>query len=258
MDKFIVAVLPNEAAAYSVRAALEDLDTQGSIELYATEVIAKKADGQLVRVTSTEERGLGTIVGTSVGGLLGLLGGPVGLVVGAVAGGASGFATETAYSGVTGEFIANVGRSIAPGSYAVFAEAWEDWTFPVDDVVQNAGGRVVRQPIGDVVRAQMKAENDAGREEVAQLEAAIATSQGDSKAKLEAKRDEAKARHAERAAQLKQKSDDIQKNWDAKIASVQQKADKSSSDAKRRHQAIAQKLSSFVSQEKAALKQMFS
>ncbi len=154
MDKFIVTVVPSEAASYAFLSSLQNLDTQGSIELYATEVLTKEPDGKLAQRSSEDTRGLATAVGTSVGALLGLLAGPVGFAVGAVAGGASGFASETAYSGVSGEFISNVGRSLAPGEYAVFAEAYEDWTFPVDEAARAAGGRVFRQATGEVIKAQ--------------------------------------------------------------------------------------------------------
>jgi uncharacterized membrane protein len=258
MDKLIVTLVPNEAAAYAFLSSLEDLDLQASIELNATEVITKAPDGQLVRKAVNDQRGLGTVVGASVGGLLGMLAGPVGLAVGAVAGGASGFAGETVYSGVSGEFISGVSRSLAPGGYAVFAEADEDWTFPIDEAARNAGGKVFRQGTWDVVKAQMKAEDDAAAEELARLDAEIARSAGEAKAKLEAKREEAKAAQAERAKRRKVRSEEIQKKWDARVAAVQEKAEKASSDAKVRHQATAQKLSKFVQQEKAALKELFS
>lgn len=259
MDRFIAAVFPNEASAYAFLSSLKDLDLQGSIELYATDVVSRDKSGQLVRVTSEDaQRGLGTVAGSMLGALIGMFAGPVGLAVGAVAGAGAGFASETAYSGVTGEFISSVSRSLVPGAYAVFAEAYEDWTFPVDDAAREAGGRVQRQATGEVVKAQMKADDEAGREEMARIEAGIGRAQGEAKAKLEAKRDEAKAKHATLTQQRKQRSEEIQKAWDAKIASIKQKADKASSEAKSRHQANAQKLSTFVQREKAALKQMFS
>lgn len=258
MDKFIVAVVPDERAAFTFLSSLQSLDANGAIELYATEVLTKDTNGQLVQKAADNQRGLGTIVGSSVGALLGLFGGPVGLAVGAVAGGAAGFASETAYSGVSGEFVGGVTRSLQPGAYAVFVEAYEDWTFPVDDAAHAVGGQVVRQATGDVVKAQMKAEDDAAREEMAQLDAEIGRSSGEAKAKLEARRDEMKAQHEKRVAERKRQSAEMEKRMDARIDAIQKKADKASSDAKSRHQAIAQKLSNFAKREKAALKQLFS
>lgn len=258
MDKFIVGAFPNERSAYAFLTSLQDLDLNGSIELFATEVITKDQSGQLIQKASDNQQGLGTVVGSSVGALLGLLGGPVGGAVGAVAGGAAGLAGESAYSGVSGEFLSNATRSLAPGRYAVFAEAYEDWTFPIDDAARAQGGQVHRQATGDVVKAQMKAEDDAARDEMAQLDAEIARSSGEAKAKLESQRGEAKAKYARRSEQQKQRLEQMQKTWDAKVASVQQKAEKAASDAKSRHQAVAQKMSNYVKREKESLKQMFS
>ncbi len=258
MDKLIAAVVPDEAAAYAYLASLESLDLQGSIELSATEVITKAPDGTLVRKAVNDQRGLGTIVGAAFGGLVGMLAGPAGLAVGTAAGAATGLAGETVHSGVSGEFIGSVSRSLAPGAYAVFAEAEEDWTFPVDEAARNARGQVFRQTTWEAAKAQMKAEDDAAAEELARFDAEIARSDGEAKAKLVAKRDEAKARHAESAKRRKARIEEIQRKWDAKVAVLQEKADKASSDAKARHQATAQNVSSFVRKEKAALKELLS
>ena len=258
MEKLIVAFVPDETSAYAFLRSLEELDLEGYIELSATEVITKAPDGQLVQKAVNDERGLGAVVGAALGGLLGMLAGPAGLAVGAVAGGASGLAGEMAHSGVSGEFISSVTRSLAPGAYAVFAEADEDWTFPVDEAARRAGGQVFRQATWDVVKAQMKAENDAAAEELDRLDAEIARSEGEAKAKLEAKRVQAKARQAEWAKRRKLEQEELQRKWDARVAAVREKADKASSDARARHQATAQKLSKFIQQEKAALKELFS
>lgn len=258
MDKFIVTVVPDEASAYAFVSSLQALDVAGQIELYTIEVVTKDEKGRLARKTRDDQRGLGTLVGASVGALLGLLAGPVGAAVGAGAGGAAGFASETAYLGVSAEFLAEVARSIAPGGYAVFVEAYEDWSYPIDEAARTAGGRVLRQPVGDVVTAQIKAENDAGREEMARLDGEIASANEKAKAQLEAERDRAKAQHEENVARAKKRWEELQKTWSAKIASAKEKADKAPSDAKRRHQAIARKLSRFAEEQQASIKELFS
>lgn len=258
MDKIIVALVPDEVAAYALLQSLQDLDAQGSLELSATEVIARAPDGKLVRKAVEDQGGLGTLVGATVGGLIGLLAGPAGAAVGAATGATGGLAGELAYSGISADFIDKVSRALAPGAYAVVAEVDEDWTFPLDEAARAARAQVFRQATWDVAKAQMKAEDDAADEELARLDAEIARSEGDARAQLEAKREEARTRRAAWDKRRKAQTDEIQKKWDAKVAAIREKADKASSDAKARHQAAAQKLSNFVKQEKAALKELFS
>jgi len=85
-DKMIVAVFDSERKAYAGLKALNDMETEGSITLYASAVIAKDADGELTVKQTADEGPLGTGVGLFTGSLLGLLGGPAGVAVGALAG----------------------------------------------------------------------------------------------------------------------------------------------------------------------------
>jgi uncharacterized membrane protein len=246
MDKLIVAVVKDEASAYELLSSLEALDGAGEIEIFGSRVVEKNQEGRLVEKKQGDLSGLGTLVGVAVGSLLGLMAGPVGFAVGAVAGGAAAFAGETAYSGVTGEFVVQVSQSMPPGSFAVVMEAWEDWTYPVDEVARRLGARVVRQPIGDVVKAQMKAEEDAGSAELARLENEVARAQDDSRSKLEAELARARQQHAERRDRREARQKEVQSEWAARLASIHQKAKASSSEAQRRHQAHLEEVSVFA------------
>jgi outer membrane lipoprotein SlyB len=82
----LVVVFDSESKALEGKRALSQLDSDGSIGLWAYAVVAKNADG-----TSTVKQGddtgpIGTLFGTSLGGLIGLLFGPAGLAIGATAG----------------------------------------------------------------------------------------------------------------------------------------------------------------------------
>src|SRR5512132_2357145 len=83
MDRMLVVVFGNESKAYEGKEALRQLDSEGTINLYAYAVLAKNADG-----TSTIKQGddvgpVGTLLGTSIGSLIALLGGPAGAAIGA-------------------------------------------------------------------------------------------------------------------------------------------------------------------------------
>jgi len=171
--------------------------------------------------------------------------------------GAAGFAGETAYSGITGDFLDKVSRKLTPGTWAVCADVDEDWTMPIDDAASAVGGMVFRQPVGDAIRAEMKAEDDAAREELAQMDAEIERAKGETRAKLEAKREALKAAHERRAEKCRARAEEIKKSWDAKLAAVQDKARRAKDAAKARHEEHARKLEKFVAQQKESYRELF-
>src|SRR5262245_44565368 len=120
MDKELVIIVPNEAAAYEVIRALKSLDDEGSIELYSSTVIAK-TNGQVstVRDMRHAHAPWATMLGLSAGALVGLLGGPVGAAVGAAVGGAAGLGGDLAYSGFAGDFVHDVSSKLPEGGRAV-------------------------------------------------------------------------------------------------------------------------------------------
>src|ERR1700751_5333425 len=108
MDRMLVVVFDSESKALEGKRALSQLDSDGSIGLWAYAIVAKNADG-----TSTVKQGddagpIGTLFGTSLGGLIGLLFGPAGLAIGATAGLAGGATADLANAGVGEDFIDDV------------------------------------------------------------------------------------------------------------------------------------------------------
>ncbi|HXX67135.1 MAG TPA: DUF1269 domain-containing protein [Polyangiaceae bacterium] len=253
MDKEIVIVVPNETAAYEVVKALKGLDDEGSIELYASTVVVKSPDGTL---TVKDAHGLrppwAAAVGMATGALIGLLAGPVGVAAGAAVGGAAGLGGDLTYSGFAGEFVYGVAAKLQPGSYAVFASVWEDWTVPIDTAAAPYGGVVFRQATDDVVTAQIKADWQATKDDAAHLEAEITKAAGDTKTKLQAKRDELRKKEAAQRERLLKRVQRLQESWDAKIASAKSKAEAGKAEAKARHEHHAQKLSRFAATQKQA------
>ena len=94
MDRMLVVVFDNEVKAYEGKKALEQLDNEGSISVYAYAVLAKHADGTATIKQGDDYGPIGALGGTALGGLIGLLGGPVGMAIGASAGLVGGSAAD--------------------------------------------------------------------------------------------------------------------------------------------------------------------
>jgi len=265
MDREIVIVTPTESGAYDALKALKELDRDGTIELYASAVLTKGSDGTLsVKERENDTRtGVGTMLGLSIGALIGLLAGPAGVVTGAAAGAAAtgaaaGGVADIGMTGVAGDFLHEVARNLQPGTFALVASVWEDWTVPVDTAVTKLGGKVMRQGSHDVAVAQIKAGVDELDDEGAYIDQQIDQAAGEAQADLRAKREEIKTRQAEQRKKLHARADVIQKTWDAKLASVHEKAKASAALSKARHEEHKQKLERFVSAQKASFRELFS
>lgn len=86
MDKMLVVVFDSESQAYEGSKALQELQNEGSINLYAKAVIVRDTSGK-VEVKQEGDMGpVGTAVGLLTGGLIGLIGGPIGIAIGASVG----------------------------------------------------------------------------------------------------------------------------------------------------------------------------
>lgn len=258
MDKEIVAVVSNEVNAYEVMKALRALDDQGSIELYASTVVTKTPDGRLVVKDTHHMRGpWATVLGLSTGALIGLLAGPIGVAAGAAIGAATGIGIDLTYTGFAGDFIHSVAERLQPGSWAVCASLYEDWTVPVDVAIQPYGAIVFRQATDDVVAAQMKADWQATKNDLAQLETEIAQAGGDEKAKLMAKREELRTKQAALKKKLEARVQKLQDGYNAQIAAIKAKADTAKANAKARHEKHAEKLARFAAEQKEAFHELF-
>ncbi len=78
MDKILVVVFDSEPKAYEGSKALQELQNEGSINLYAKAVIARDASGKVTVKQQGDMGPVGTAVGLLTGSLIGLIGGPVG------------------------------------------------------------------------------------------------------------------------------------------------------------------------------------
>jgi len=258
MDKALVIVESSERAAFTALEALKRLDADGTIELYAATIIGKESDGRVtIKAPMDATAGIGTAVGMSMGALIGLLAGPAGAVAGAAIGGAAGAAGDLTYSGFASGFVHQVAKRMSPGMFAVCASVWEDWSEPVDFVVEPLGGVVFRQAADDAAEAQIRADMMALEEAEADLDAQIAQASDEVKGKLMAKREEIKAKRRAERERLEKRANELQARTQEKIASLRQKVSTASAKAKARHEAHAKKLARFAEEQKAAFKELF-
>ncbi len=194
MDKMLVAVFDSERRAYQGFTILKTLAEEGALEVYAMAVIAKD-DQQGVSAKRAADPGpLGTVVSLFTRSLLGLLGGPAGVAAEAEAGTLGGVLHDLARVGVDQSFLTEVGKQLGPGSWAVVAEAWEDWTVPVDLRISAAGGTVLRQARSEVIDGQIERDVTALGAELAALRAGLVHAREEGQAKLGAMIDDARAR----------------------------------------------------------------
>jgi uncharacterized membrane protein len=233
MEKMLVVVFDNEAKAYEGARSLNQLDTEGSITIYAESAIKKNADGTVSVMQAEGDFPVRTVGGTAIGSLIGLLGGPVGFGIGAVAGALAGSIGDLYVAGVNADFLDDASATLTPGKCAVVADVSEEWVTPVDSRMEAVGGVVFRSlktTVEDDQRARDVAEL---KDEIAQLKAEHAKAQADRKAKLQARIDAVNAKIQEKLDQAKQRSEQIKGETDAKVQALQQKAAKAQGDAKK-------------------------
>src|SRR3974390_1553797 len=150
MDRMLVVIFPNESKAYEGKTALQQLDSEGSINVYAYAVLTKNSDGTASVKQGDDSGPIGTLVGTSLGSLIGVLGGPVGVAAGAAAGMAAGSTIDLNNTRVGADFIDDVEKFLVPPNVALVAEVDEEWTTPVDTRMEAIGGNVFRRALSEV------------------------------------------------------------------------------------------------------------
>jgi uncharacterized membrane protein len=187
MDRMLVVVFDNESKAYQGKQALQQLDDEGSISVYAYSVLAKGADGTATVKQGDDSGPLGTLVGTSLGSLIGLLGGPAGVAVGAAAGMLGGATADLDNARIGADFVDDVNEVLLPNRVALVAEIEEEWTTPVDTRMEALGGRVFRRALSQVTGTVNKEEVDAMKADLAKMKAEHSKAAADRKAKLQEK-----------------------------------------------------------------------
>jgi uncharacterized membrane protein len=224
MDRMLVVVFDNESKAYKGKEALQLLDGEGSIRLYAYAVVSKNTDGTSTIKQSDDSSPLGTLAGTSIGSLIGLLGGPVGLAIGATVGFFTGATADIDNSRVGADFVDDVTKVLQPGRVAVVAQVEEEWTTPVDTRMETLGGIVFRRALSDVQDTVNDEEVAGIKADLAQMKAELAQGHADRKAKIQEKINQLDSKLQARLQLAKDRRQAAEREAQAKVQMLKVKA----------------------------------
>ncbi|HVP68024.1 MAG TPA: DUF1269 domain-containing protein [Anaeromyxobacteraceae bacterium] len=232
MERMLVVVFDSEKKAYEGERALQQLDKEGSIAVYAAAVLAKGADGKISVKHGDEGGPWGTLTGTAVGSLIGLLGGPVGFAIGAASGALLGAIPDLENARVGDDFLDDVAKALTPGKVAVVAEIDEEWTAPVDARMEALGGEILRRSLSEVVEKQHERDIAAMEADLAQLKAEHAAAKAERKAKLQARIDALNARLKEQGDKAKAQRQAVQREMADRVDTLKKKVVAATREAK--------------------------
>jgi uncharacterized membrane protein len=180
----------HDANAYQALTDLEQLASQGQIEIASAAVVTRDGDG---RVEVKSQVGDASYVGTAGGGLVGLLlgiiGGPLGMLLGGSYGALVGSLFDVDDAATTESVLAEISKQIQPSRTAMLAQVTEQSPEVVDTAMARLGGAVMRRSAGDVeqeIAAAEEAQRRAEREARAELrQARMAKTKDEAHAKVE-------------------------------------------------------------------------
>jgi uncharacterized membrane protein len=225
MDRMLVVVFENETKAYEGTRALQQLDSEGSVNIYGYAVITKNADGTATFKKGDDAGPITTLLGTSFGSLVGLLAGPAGMAVGAAAGMAAGSTVDLDNIRVGSDFINDVQKALSPKKSALVAEIDEDWTTPVDTRMEAVGGTVYRRALSEVQDKVNEEDVAAMKADLAQLKAEHTKAQAERKAKLQAKITELDSKIQAQLQKAKDRRTEAQRLAQERVKALKAKAD---------------------------------
>jgi len=223
INRMLVVVFDEDIKAYEGERALLQLDSEGSINIYAYAMLTKHADGT-TSVDHSECGRLGPLTGTSLGSLLGLLGGPPGVFIGALGGFAVGSAAEIDNARLGDNFVTDVAKQLLPNRVAVVAEIDEDETAPVDTRMEAIGGIVFRRALSDVIHTIHEKNVAAMKADLAQLKAEHAKAHAERKAKLNEKINQLDSKIQVQLQRAKERRAAAERAAEAKVQALKAKA----------------------------------
>ena len=224
MEKMLVVVFDNEKKAYEGLRALGELDTEGSIAVYAESVIEKNKEGVVSLKQAEDTVPLRTVRGTAIGSLIGLLAGPPGVMAGAAVGGTAGMIGDLYVAGVDEDFLDDVSAILKPGKFAVVADVSEEWVTPVDTKMEAIGGHVFRKTRQHFEEERRARDIAALKADIEHLKMEEAHARAERKAKIQAEVDELSRKLQKKLDEAKKRSEQLKSEADAKVHALQQKA----------------------------------
>lgn len=234
MNKVLVVVFGDEKRAYEGSRALHALDSEASITLYADAVVAKDTSGTVTVRRAWDEGPVGTLSGMVIGSLIGLLGGPMGFAFGAGSGSLMGAAFDLTRAGIGGDFISEVEEFLLPGKAAVVADIDEEWQTPLDARMESLGGTTFRRNRFEVEDTYFEKQILADEAELDALEAELARTSAERKAKVEERIRETHRKLQARRDELKQRIEAVKREGDAKVESLRARIATAGDEQKKR------------------------
>jgi uncharacterized membrane protein len=143
VNQLVIAIFPDEAAAYDAARALEDPGDPAVTAIRGLAVIVKHADETVSEQKWNSRLPFRAPVGALVGALIGLAAGPVGSAIGFAAGGWLGFTRDLANLGVEESFFNAVAAQLTPGKSALVIEVAKDTSARLAARLRELGATVL-------------------------------------------------------------------------------------------------------------------
>jgi uncharacterized membrane protein len=180
----------NDANAYQALTDLEQLGSQGQIEITGAAVITRDRDGRVdVKTEVGNDSYLGLASGGTIGLLLGIIGGPLGVLLGGTYGALVGSLFDIDDASTTESVLGEISKQVQPTRTALLVEVTEQSPEVIDTAMARLGGHVTRRPTFEVeqeIAAAQDAQRKAEREARSELQKArLEKSAEDAHAKVE-------------------------------------------------------------------------
>jgi uncharacterized membrane protein len=231
MEKLMAVVFSKESNVLEGLRELNQLDAEGIVTVFATQMIQKNADGK-VSAQQIADSPLHNAKGFWMCSLIKLLGGPAGIGSGAGVVSYAGAIGDLNIADVNIDFVTEVSAALAAGKSALLVDISEEWVTPVDARMEAVGGVAFRTPRKHFEAEYRAREAAMLRAEIGALKAEHGKSQADRKAKLEAKMEGLNKKLERKLEEARQRSFQMKAENEAKIQDLQEKASRATGDAK--------------------------
>jgi uncharacterized membrane protein len=231
MERMLAVLFEDESKATEGSRALSELDSEGTISVYAKTLITKNPDGT-ISIKSGGDFPILAVGGAGMGAIIGLLGGPIGVAIGAGAGAVMGALGDVYRYGIDEEFVREVSEKLTPGKWSIVSQISEERVTPLDSRMEALGGTVFRTDWQNVEDKRFARDVAALREDIAQLKLEQTRSQADQKAKLQTKIDKLEEKLHGKLHEAENRSEQLEKEAEAKIQALETKAAKAKGEAK--------------------------
>ena len=236
MDTMLVVVFDSEEGAREGSRALRDLDHDGSIAVYEAALVTRNPNDTATVKRIGEFGPSGTLRGLVGGSLIGALAGPAGLAVGLAGGTLLGAFSDFENVRVGSDFVADFANTLVPGYVALVAEIEEETIIPVDTVMKDLGGQILRSSLRELKDIEDDHDVATLKAEIAQAKAHHAEARADRKAKLEARIEALNSRLEQKLNQVKVRREAMQRWAKAKLEVLQEKTAQAKQDIKTKQQ----------------------